>query len=53
MVKRDGVVHTGMIVHENEGRTVLGDAEGRTVELATIDIEQRTPQRASVMPEKL
>ena len=53
MVDKDGVVHTGMIVHENEGRTILGDAEGKTVELPTIDIEQRTPQRTSVMPEKL
>jgi putative heme-binding domain-containing protein len=53
MVDKEGVVHTGMIVHENEGRTILGDAEGKTVELPTIDIEQRTPQRTSVMPEKL
>jgi putative membrane-bound dehydrogenase-like protein len=53
MVDKDGVVHTGMIVHENEGRTILGDTEGKTVELPTIDIEQRTPQRTSVMPEKL
>jgi putative heme-binding domain-containing protein len=53
MITAGGGVHTGMIVHENEGRTVLGDAEGKTVELATIDIDQRTPQQASVMPEKL
>jgi putative heme-binding domain-containing protein len=53
MIDKDGVVHTGMIVHENEGRTILGDAEGKTVELPTIDIEQRMPQRTSVMPEKL
>jgi putative heme-binding domain-containing protein len=53
MLTRDGVVHTGMIVHENEGRTILGDSEGRTTELATIDIEERAPQRVSVMPEKL
>jgi putative membrane-bound dehydrogenase-like protein len=53
MIDKDGVVHTGMIVHENEGRTILGDTEGKTVELPTINIEQRTPQRTSVMPEKL
>jgi putative membrane-bound dehydrogenase-like protein len=53
MLGRDGVVHTGMIVHENEGRTLLGDSEGKIVELPTIDVEERTPQRTSVMPDKL
>jgi putative membrane-bound dehydrogenase-like protein len=53
MATRDGRVHTGMIVHENEGKTILGDAEGKTIDLQTIDIEQRTPQRTSVMPDKL
>jgi putative heme-binding domain-containing protein len=49
----DGRIFTGMIVHENEGRTILGDSEGRTTEISTYDIEERVPQRVSVMPEKL
>ncbi|MEX1228845.1 MAG: PVC-type heme-binding CxxCH protein [Planctomycetaceae bacterium] len=53
MVDKDGRVHTGMIVHENEGKTVLGDAEGKLMELETIDVVERTPQKVSVMPEKL
>src|SRR5207248_690740 len=36
----DGKLHTGMLVHENEGKTVIGDAEGKTTELKTIDIVQ-------------
>ena len=53
MLTSDGVVHTGMIVHENEGRTILGDSEGRTTEISTYDVQERVPQRVSVMPEKL
>jgi putative heme-binding domain-containing protein len=49
----DGKVITGMIVHENEGKTIVGNNEGQTVELKTADIAQRVPQRISVMPEKL
>ena len=48
-----GQVHTGMIVHENEGKTVLGNAEGNTIELPTSVVENRMPQKISVMPEKL
>ena len=48
-----GVVHTGMLVFENEGKTILGNAEGNTIELKTADVETRTPQKTSVMPEKL
>ena len=50
---RDGKVVTGMIVHENEGKTIVGNSEGQTVELKTADIETRVPQRISVMPDKL
>jgi putative membrane-bound dehydrogenase-like protein len=50
---KDGKTVTGMIVHENEGKTIVGDAEGKLIELKTIDIESRTPQKISVMPEKL
>ncbi len=53
MVHVDGRVFTGMIVHENEGKTILGDSDGKTVELKTADIEERRPVKASVMPEKL
>ena len=49
----DGKVHTGMIVHENEGKTIVGDAEGRLTELKTIDIVARVAQQKSIMPEKL
>jgi putative heme-binding domain-containing protein len=49
----DGKVLTGMIVHENEGKTIIGDAEGKLTELKTIDIVQRVPQAKSIMPEKL
>lgn len=50
---RDGRTVTGMIVQENEGKTIVGNAEGQTVELKTADIEERTPLKTSVMPEKL
>jgi putative heme-binding domain-containing protein len=53
METRDGKTVTGMIVHENEGKTVLGNAEGETVELKTAEIVERVPQKTSVMPEKL
>lgn len=50
---KDGKVVTGMVVHENEGKTIVGNAEGQSIEIKTIDIETRTPQKISVMPEKL
>jgi putative membrane-bound dehydrogenase-like protein len=49
----DGRVVTGMIVHENEGKTIVGNSDGQTIEFKTADIEERTPQRVSVMPDKL
>lgn len=52
-VLKDGRVVTGMIVHENEGKTIVGNSDGQTIELKTADIEERTPQRVSVMPDKL
>ena len=42
-----------MVVHENEGKTIVGNAEGQLIEIKTADIETRTPQKISVMPEKL
>jgi putative heme-binding domain-containing protein len=53
MLTTDGHIHTGMIVHENKGTTVLGTLEGERIELQTIDIDLRTPQRTSVMPDRL
>ena len=53
MTTLSGQVHTGMIVFENEGKTTLGTGEGKTIELPTADVENRTPQKTSVMPEKL
>jgi putative membrane-bound dehydrogenase-like protein len=53
MIHTDGRVFTGMIVHENEGKTILGDTDGKTTELKTHEIEERRPVKTSVMPEKL
>lgn len=53
LVSTDGQVLTGMIVHENEGTTVLGDSSGKTTTVKTADVEERVPQKTSVMPEKL
>ena len=50
---KDGKVVNGMIVHENEGKTIVGNAEGQLIEIKTANIESRTPQKISVMPEKL
>lgn len=50
---KDGNVVNGMVVHENEGKTIVGNAEGQLIEIKTADIETRTPQKISVMPEKL
>ena len=53
MLTTAGQVHTGMIVHENKGTTVLGTADGELIEFETIDVDLRTPLRTSVMPDKL
>jgi putative membrane-bound dehydrogenase-like protein len=53
MISTKGKSYTGMIVHENTGDTVLGMQDGTTVELKTADVEERMPQKTSVMPEKL
>ncbi len=53
MATTGGDIHTGMIVLENEGKTAIGNAEGKIIELQTIDIEMRIPQPISVMPERL
>ncbi len=48
-----GKVHTGMIVEEKKGTLLLGDADGRIIELKTIDIVERVPQKNSLMPDRL
>ncbi|MBD3673591.1 MAG: c-type cytochrome [Planctomycetaceae bacterium] len=53
MISTEGKAYTGMIVHENRGDTVLGLQDGTTIELKTADVEERMPQKTSVMPEKL
>ncbi len=53
LVTTSGEVHTGMIVHENQGETTIGTAEGKLITVPTLDIETRTPLATSVMPEKL
>lgn len=53
LISTSGQVLTGMIVHENEGTTVLGDSTGKTTTVKTADVEERVPQKVSVMPEKL
>ena len=53
MTTLEGQVHTGMLVFENEGKTILGTAEANSIELKTADVENRTPLKTSVMPEKL
>jgi putative heme-binding domain-containing protein len=49
----DGRVHQGLIVHENEGRTIIGDVDGKTTEIATAQLTQRIPQKISLMPQNI
>lgn len=53
MISTEGKTFTGMIVHENKGDTVLGLKDGTTIQLKTADVEERSPQKTSVMPEKM
>ncbi|MFM8217408.1 MAG: hypothetical protein ACKOJF_00640, partial [Planctomycetaceae bacterium] len=50
---REGQTATGMIVHENEGQTVLGNERGETRAFKTAEIVERNPQKTSVMPAEL
>lgn len=49
----NGRVHTGLIIDENRQRIRLGTAEGQIVEVPKKDVEVRTSQQISIMPEKL
>ncbi len=54
VVTTSGKVHNGLILEEDrEGRIRIGDAEGKIVELAADQVEERKPQKTSVMPDKL
>ncbi len=49
----DGRVMTGLVVSKTDTSVVLRDAENKTVELPTAEIEQMEPQKVSLMPEHL
>lgn len=53
LVTTDGRVLNGVIVYENRDKLTIEDAEGKQVSLANTDVELRTPQQKSLMPEKL
>ena len=53
-VTKSGLVHTGIIVQETrEGLIMIGTTEGKTVTLPVDQVEERTAQKTSIMPEKL
>ena len=53
LVTTDGRVINGVIVYENRDKLTIEDVEGKQTELANTDVESRTPQKTSLMPEKL
>jgi putative membrane-bound dehydrogenase-like protein len=54
LVTRDGRVVVGVILAEDrEGHLRIGTPEGKVLELAASNIEERHPQNKSVMPENL
>ncbi|MFO1019078.1 MAG: PVC-type heme-binding CxxCH protein [Planctomycetales bacterium] len=52
-VLKSGQVQHGLIVQENVGKLQIGTSEGKTVTVESVDVEERVPQKTSVMPEKL
>ena len=48
-----GQVHSGLILSEESEKLQIGTSEGKIIDLKAADIEERTPQRVSLMPEKL
>ncbi|MEX0704783.1 MAG: PVC-type heme-binding CxxCH protein [Planctomycetales bacterium] len=52
-VMDDGRVHSGAVVTEADERIVLGTSEGTTIEIERTRVEQRVPQKTSIMPEDL
>lgn len=53
LVMKSGQVHTGLLLGERDDRIELGTSEGKVLELPADEIESRTPQKTSVMPDKL
>lgn len=50
---KSGMVLTGLILSEESEKLKIGTADGKVHDLALNDIETRTPQSVSLMPEKL
>jgi putative heme-binding domain-containing protein len=50
---KDGRVVTGTLLQESEDGLTFGDAEGKLVTVKPSEVEERRPQRTSVMPEGL
>ena len=53
LVTTDGRVLNGVIVYENRDRLTIEGADGKQTNLANTDVEFRTPQKKSLMPDKL
>ncbi len=53
MEDSSGRIYSGLIVSENEGHTILGNADGALVDVPTAQIVERVPQKISLMPERL
>ncbi|QDT51446.1 Cytochrome c [Symmachiella dynata] len=53
-VMQDGKVHSGLILaQDREGLVTIGDTQGNVLELSSNKIDERVPQKTSIMPEKL
>ena len=50
---KDGRVLSGLAVERNKEAVVLKDAQGKTIKVASADIERLVPQSRSLMPELL
>lgn len=53
MEDSSGRIFSGLIVSENEGHTILGNADGAVIDVPTAQIVERVPQKISLMPERL
>jgi hypothetical protein len=53
VVMTSGQVHTGIILAEESERIQLGTSEGKMLDLADREIEERSPSKNSIMPDKL
>ena len=50
---KDGRVVNGLLVEKNAREVVLKDAQGKTVRVPVVELEQLVPQSRSLMPELL